>query len=83
VVEIRDDGCGMNPETLERIFDPFFTTKSVGEGTGLGLGIAWNIVRAQGGQIEVRSQAGVGTTFRVQMPVAPDADVFTAAGQGI
>jgi PAS domain S-box-containing protein len=83
VVEIRDDGCGMEPDTLERIFDPFFTTKSVGEGTGLGLGIAWNIVRAQGGQIEVRSQPGVGSTFRVQLPVAPDADVFAAAGEAI
>jgi signal transduction histidine kinase len=77
VVEIRDDGCGMDPETIERIFDPFFTTKRVGEGTGLGLGIAWNIVRAQGGQIEVRSKPGEGSSFRVRLPM-PENDWLEA-----
>ena len=74
LVEVRDDGCGMEPATLERIFDPFFTTKPVGEGTGLGLGIAWNIVRAQGGRIEVESTPGVGTAFRVRLPVGGSAE---------
>ena len=80
-VEVLDDGCGMEPETLERIFDPFFTTKRVGEGTGLGLGIAWNIVRAQGGQIDVRSEPGAGSAFRLRLPaVAVDAVEAPAAG---
>jgi PAS domain S-box-containing protein len=69
IVEVRDDGCGIAPETLERIFDPFFTTKRVGEGTGLGLGIAWNVVDAHGGRIEVDSAPGHGSTFRVRLPI--------------
>jgi two-component system, NtrC family, sensor kinase len=68
-VEVRDDGCGIAPETLERIFDPFFTTKRVGEGTGLGLGIAWHIVESHGGRIEVESAPGAGATFRVRLPL--------------
>jgi two-component system NtrC family sensor kinase len=63
------DGCGMDAVTLDRIFAPFFTTKPVGEGTGLGLGIAWNIVQAHGGHIEVESKPGSGTTFRVRLPL--------------
>jgi len=69
---VEDDGCGMEPEVRERIFDPFFTTKPVGEGTGLGLGIAYGIVRNHGGDISVESQPGRGTRFLVQLPVAPD-----------
>ncbi|HVN36910.1 MAG TPA: ATP-binding protein [Myxococcota bacterium] len=69
VAEVRDDGCGMSPETLERIFDPFFTTKRVGEGTGLGLGIAWHIVQKHGGEIAVESAPGSGSSFRVRLPL--------------
>jgi PAS domain S-box-containing protein len=69
VVEVRDDGCGMSDETLERIFDPFFTTKRVGEGTGLGLGIAWHIVQKHGGHIDVESSPGAGTRFQVRLPL--------------
>ena len=68
VVEVRDDGCGMSTQTLERIFDPFFTTKRVGEGTGLGLGIAWHIVQRHGGHIDVESSPGAGTRFEVRLP---------------
>jgi two-component system NtrC family sensor kinase len=74
VVAIRDDGCGMSPATLERIFDPFFTTKGVGEGTGLGLGIAWHIVSQHGGTIDVESAPGEGSVFRVRLPIAAEAD---------
>jgi signal transduction histidine kinase len=69
VAEVSDDGCGMSPETLERIFDPFFTTKRVGEGTGLGLGIAWHIVQNHGGEIAVESAPGSGSRFRVRLPL--------------
>ncbi len=70
-VRIEDDGCGIAPENLERIFDPFFTTKRVGEGTGLGLGIAYQIVRSHGGEIRVESEIGRGSRFRVRFPLAP------------
>jgi PAS domain S-box-containing protein len=68
-VKVEDDGCGIAPENLDRIFDPFFTTKSVGEGTGLGLGIAYRIVRSHGGEIEVDSDPGRGSRFSVRLPV--------------
>ncbi|WP_224243084.1 sensor histidine kinase [Hyalangium gracile] len=69
-VEIRDTGCGIPQENLDRIFDPFFTTKPVGEGTGLGLSLVHSIITALGGTITVKSQVGQGTTFRVHLPAA-------------
>lgn len=69
VVEVTDNGSGMSRETIRRIFDPFFTTKAVGVGTGLGLSICHSIVTAVGGTITVDSVVGVGTTFRVSIPV--------------
>jgi signal transduction histidine kinase len=68
VVIVADDGPGIAPEIIDRIFDPFFTTKPVGEGTGLGLGIAYQIVRSHGGAIKVESPLGKGATFRVELP---------------
>jgi len=72
VVHVEDDGCGIDPEIRDRIFDPFFTTKSVGEGSGLGLGIAYGIVRTHGGEIGVESEQGRGTRFSVRLPLAAD-----------
>jgi signal transduction histidine kinase len=72
VVRVEDDGCGIEPENRDRIFDPFFTTKPVGEGTGLGLGIAHGIVRKHAGDISVESEPGHGTCFSVHLPVAAD-----------
>jgi signal transduction histidine kinase len=71
VIAVADDGCGIAPELLDRIFDPFFTTKPAGEGTGLGLSISHEIVRRHGGRIEVHSQPGRGSEFRVVLPAAP------------
>jgi signal transduction histidine kinase len=68
-IDVEDDGCGIVPEIRDRIFDPFFTTKPAGEGTGLGLGIAYQIVRGHGGEIAVESQPGRGSRFRVELPV--------------
>jgi two-component system, NtrC family, sensor kinase len=70
-IEIADDGCGIEPDALPRLFDPFFTTKPVGEGTGLGLSISHGIVTGHGGKIEVESTPGVGTRFRVLLPLNP------------
>jgi two-component system, cell cycle sensor histidine kinase and response regulator CckA len=67
-VEVTDDGVGMSPDVLDRIFDPFFTTKPPGIGTGLGLPICRSIVRAHGGELDVRSAPGQGSTFTVVLP---------------
>jgi two-component system NtrC family sensor kinase len=71
VLEIRDTGVGIPPENLSRIFDPFFTTKEA-KGLGLGLSVAYGIVQEHGGDIEVESEVGRGTTFRVRLPLHPE-----------
>ena len=68
-VEVADTGAGIAPDILQKIFDPFFTTKPVGQGTGLGLSLSYGIVKKHGGDISVRSEPGVGTTFRVELPM--------------
>ena len=78
VIEVSDNGCGISKENLGRIFLPFFTTKgalgtSETQGTGLGLYIVYGIVQARGGDVRVESEEGVGSTFRIFLPV-PDPD---------
>jgi two-component system NtrC family sensor kinase len=71
VILIADNGCGIDPENIEKIFDPFFTTKPVGMGTGQGLAIAQSIiVDRHGGTIDVRSVVGTGTQFTISLPIA-------------
>lgn len=70
-VTVSDQGSGMSDETRERVFEPFFTTKDVGEGTGLGLAVAYGIVQEHGGTISVDSQLGRGSRFEVYLPI-PD-----------
>jgi len=67
-IHVEDDGCGIEPEVLDRIFDPFFTTKPVGKGTGLGLAISYHIVKDHGGDIRVSSVPGRGTSVTVDLP---------------
>ncbi len=68
-VGFQDDGCGIAPDCLDRIFDPFFTTKPVGEGTGLGLPLSYEIVRRHGGEIQIASERDVGSCFTVVLPL--------------
>ncbi len=72
VIAIKDNGTGMSEATKSKIFQPFFTTKPTGEGTGLGLSLAYDIItKGHGGTIEVESVAGEGTTFTVKLPIQP------------
>jgi signal transduction histidine kinase len=68
-IEVQDTGSGIAPQNLQKIFDPFFTTKPVGQGTGLGLSLSYGIIKKHRGEITVRSEVGVGTTFRVELPI--------------
>ena len=67
-ISVTDSGSGISPENIKRIFDPFFTTKPLGQGTGLGLSMVHGFVLQSGGQIDVHSQEGVGTTIRLLLP---------------
>jgi PAS domain S-box-containing protein len=82
IVEVEDTGAGIPPSIIKRIFDPFFTTKAPGVGMGLGLAICRQIVSTLGGDIAVDSKLGVGTTFRVMLPVAI-AETHEAAAQPV
>ncbi len=73
VVEVSDTGPGIPEANLQRIFDPFFTTKPVGKGTGLGLSICYGIIKKIGGEINVKSALGKGTTFTITLPTGPRA----------
>jgi PAS domain S-box-containing protein len=78
-IAVQDSGAGIPAENLAKVFDPFFTTKPVGLGTGLGLWVCRSIVTAAGGSLEVESDVGRGTTFRVILPAAPRGACAAAA----
>jgi len=69
LLTVSDNGSGIKPEYLQKIFEPFFTTKGVGEGTGLGLAMVYGAVQSHGGIIEVESECGKGTVFRIYLPL--------------
>ncbi|WP_310385689.1 PAS domain S-box protein [Roseateles sp.] len=73
-VSVRDSGTGMSEAVMRRIFEPFYTTKPVGKGTGLGLSLSFSIVKRHGGRIEVESQAGMGSCFKVWLPIVGPAE---------
>jgi len=68
IIEVSDNGCGMDDKSMGKIFDPFFTTKPVGTGTGLGLYVSHSLIKGLGGRIEVESEEGEGSMFRVVVP---------------
>jgi histidine kinase len=72
VVTVSDTGVGIPEAIRERVFEPFFTTKEVGRGTGLGLSISYGIIKECGGTVEIESEEGRGTTFRLSFPVYKD-----------
>lgn len=71
LLDVIDTGSGIAPEHLPHIFEPFYTTKSKGGGTGLGLAVVSRIVKAHGGTVEIQSEVGKGTRFRISLPAAP------------
>lgn len=71
-LEVTDNGEGIAPENLPKIFDPFFTTKGEGKGVGLGLAVVFGIIQSHGGDIDVRSSPGAGTTFTIVLPLHPE-----------
>ena len=69
IITVSDNGNGIPPKIVDKIFQPFFTTKPTGSGTGLGLSLSYDIVKAHGGEIRVASKECEGTEFIIQLPV--------------
>ena len=80
-VSFTDSGGGIAKEHLSKLFDPFFTTKETGKGTGLGLAISYGIIQSHGGDIEVESQLGKGSTFRIKLPIEKQNGELSRSGE--
>jgi signal transduction histidine kinase len=68
LISVKDNGNGIPQKVLDKIFQPFFTTKPTGQGTGLGLSLSYDIVKAHGGELKVETKEGEGSTFKIQLP---------------
>ena len=69
IITVSDNGNGIPQKIVDKIFQPFFTTKPTGQGTGLGLSLSYDIIKAHGGEIKVETKEGEGTTFIIQLPI--------------
>lgn len=69
LISVKDNGNGISPKVLDKIFQPFFTTKPTGQGTGLGLSLSYDIIKAHGGELKVDSQEGIGSEFTISLPI--------------
>jgi signal transduction histidine kinase len=69
LISVKDNGVGISPKVVDRIFQPFFTTKPTGHGTGLGLSLSYDIIKAHGGEIKVETKEDAGAEFIAQLPV--------------
>jgi PAS domain S-box-containing protein len=81
-LRVRDTGVGMPQDVLDRVFDPFFTTKPLGQGTGLGLSMVYGFMRQTGGEVNIASKLGVGTTVELRLPRAAAEDAVPSPGRG-
>jgi len=79
LIKIKDNGCGMDKETLKRVFEPFYTTKEAGKGTGLGMSIVYSIVKQHNGFITVESEKGKGTEVNIYLPLVVEERICEAA----
>lgn len=68
-ITVKDNGNGIPHSIKEKIFQPFFTTKPTGQGTGLGLSLSYDIVKAHGGELKVETREGIGSEFSIQLPI--------------
>jgi signal transduction histidine kinase len=71
LISVQDNGNGIPQKALDKIFQPFFTTKPTGQGTGLGLSLSYDIIKAHGGEIKVNTREGEFTEFVIHLPVSP------------
>jgi signal transduction histidine kinase len=69
VLSVKDNGDGIADKVVDKIFQPFFTTKTTGQGTGLGLSLAYDIIKAHGGDLKVKTTEGEGSIFTIQLPL--------------
>jgi CheY-like chemotaxis protein len=81
VITVSDTGAGISKEIVDKIFEPFFTTKELGKGTGLGLSTVLGIIKSHGGFVNVYSEVGKGTQFKVYLPVAPTVETTCTPGE--
>jgi signal transduction histidine kinase len=80
-IYFKDTGVGIAQENLDKLFEPFFTTKKKSKGVGLGLSVVYGIIKAHQGNIEIDSTCGVGSTFTIQLPIAPHGHGQEANGE--